>query len=327
MGDNPASGRDGRRAVDLEHPLAGCDALTDLLYAQSGARDWGLPREKFVAALERSIRKRFSTGALLQHELKEYLDTLHLVDLALACACCEACDAAWEYFVATYRGYLRAAARSILRGAAGSEELADSLFADLYGLTDDRGRECSLFRYFHGRSALKTWLRAVLAQRHVDAIRGARRFESLPEEEGETGKRVSPNVTPPAADPHRHRYMALFTAALESALEELVLRDRERLRLYYAEQQTLAEIGRLLGEHESSVSRNLERVRRELRSKVEEILRSGRLGRVGHAARPGLSDAEIALCLEYAAADAPIDLDKLFSAKDVRGEKTGRQER
>ena len=43
-----------------------------------------------------------------------------------------------------------------------AEELADSLFAELYGLSaEKRG---SLLRYFHGRSSLKTWLRAVLAQ-------------------------------------------------------------------------------------------------------------------------------------------------------------------
>ena len=53
--------------------------------------------------------------------------------------------------------------------------------------------------------------------------------------------------------------------------------DRKRLELYYARGKTLAEIGRLLREHESSASRHLERTRRELRAKVEECLRSGQL--------------------------------------------------
>ena len=35
--------------------------------------------------------------------------------------------------------------------------------------SDDRGERRSLFRYFQGRSSLATWLRAVLAQRYVDA--------------------------------------------------------------------------------------------------------------------------------------------------------------
>ena len=39
------------------------------------------------------------------------------------------------------------------------------------------------FRYFHGRSSLSTWLRAVLSQRHVDRLRSARRQDPLPEDE------------------------------------------------------------------------------------------------------------------------------------------------
>ena len=78
---------------------------------------------------------------------------------------------------------------------------------------------------------------------------------------------------------------------------------------------TLAEIGRLLGEHESSVSRNLERIRRELRSTVESALRSGRAAANGSQAEPGLSDEEISVCFQYASEDAPIDLDKLFPTR------------
>src|SRR5262249_6315859 len=110
----------------------------------------------------------------------------------------------------------------------------------------------------------------------------------------------------------RTRYLALLTGAFDAALASLDSRDLERLRLYYAEQQTLAEIGRALGEHESSVSRNLDRIRRELRDTVEALLRKGRPAENGISSQPGLSDAEIALCFQYASEDAPIDLAKLF---------------
>jgi RNA polymerase sigma factor (sigma-70 family) len=327
MSDHQASRPHGKDSVNLVSPLAGFDGLVESLYTQSWASRWNLSRSCFNAALESSIRKRFSTGALSAKELEEYLATLHLEDLALSSACAEGSDSAWEYFIATYRSYLRAAARSILRGASGSEELADSLFADLYGLVDGKRGDCSLFRYFHGRSALKTWLRAVLAQRHIDVIRAARRFESLPEADAENGKQMPrrDSVTQPG-DPHRDRYIALFTAALQASLNQLERQDKDRLRLYYAEQQTLAEIGRCLGEHESSVSRHLDRIRRELRNRVEAILSTGRALVDGDAAKRGLSDAEIAFCFEYASADAPIDLDKLFPAKDQPGPKIGRRE-
>ncbi len=69
-----------------------------------------------------------------------------------------------------------------------------------------------------------------------------------------------------------------------------------------------------------SVSRNLERIRRELRECVEETLRQdvprgeamGHDAEANRAAERGLSDAQIALCFEYATEDAPIDFNLLF---------------
>jgi RNA polymerase sigma-70 factor, ECF subfamily len=297
-------------------PLAGSERLVEQLYGLARASHWELPQERFSAALARSAQKRFAHAAPNREKLEEYLGGLHLEDLALACACMEGCEAAWEFFVSTYRGYLRAAAAAILRSSAGSAnacELADSLFAELYGLADGKRGERSLLRYFHGRSSLKTWLRAVLAQRHVDNIRAVRRFDTL--EEGDT--RPTQRLNPPETqtlpvDPHRGRYLELFSRALHAALDQLEPRDHQRLLLYYAEEQTLAAIGKRLGEHESSVSRNLDRVRRDLRSTVEEKLRTGRAAVNGFAAEAGLSDAEIALCFEYAGENTPLDLQKLF---------------
>jgi RNA polymerase sigma factor (sigma-70 family) len=186
-----------------------------------------------------------------------------------------------------------------------------------------------LFRYFHGRSSLKTWLRAVLAQRHIDAIRSASRFTELDNDTiHRSDSRISrltltSNDAPALRDPHRERYVALFTRMLQDALGLLDPRDKERLGLYYADELTLAEIGRLLGEHESSVSRNLDRVRRALRCEVEAALRNGRVAASGSQAEPGLSDEEISLCFEYASEDAPIDLDKLFPARGPGAERLG----
>src|SRR5205807_6091327 len=126
-------------------------------------------------------------------------------------------------------------------------------------------------------------------------------------------------------DPHRERYVASFTRALGAALDLLEPQEKERLRLYYAEEKTLAEIGRLLGEHESSVSRHLDRVRRDLRQSVEEILRHGLGAANGSAVQPGLSDAEIALCFEYSAGEIPIDLDKLLPRAKFPGPAAGKR--
>jgi RNA polymerase sigma-70 factor, ECF subfamily len=303
--------------------LNGCEELIDRLYEEAGAKRWGLPRESFAAALVRSARKRFPDSQPRLSELEEYLGSLHLEDLALACACGEGLAAAWEEFVAGYRSYLRASAAAILRCSAAAPEaceLADSLFAELYGLADGKRAERSLFRYFHGRSSLKTWLRAVLAQRRVDAVRAAKKFDSLDVPDGETKLRRPDGAGmqhPP--DPHQAEYLRLCHQALEAALDTLPSRDLACLRLYYAEEKTLAQIGLLRGEHESSVSRNLERIRRAIRVQVEETLRRGGIRPDGLAGQKGLSEEQIALCFEYAAADAPIDLNQLLKERGHAG--------
>src|SRR5713101_994239 len=308
--------------------LTRLQSLVDQLFAASGATSWGLPRGLFAAALEHSASKRFGEESPGAGKIEEYLSTLHLQDLALACACAEGRAHAWDHFVATFRGYMRSAAGAILRcppSSPNARELADSLLAELYGLAEGNRAEHSLFRYFHGRSSLKTWLRAVLAQRHVDAIRAGARLTELPDEQSAMKRRDSPDGAraQPAPDPHRERYLALFTCTIEVALGLLDPRDRERLRLYYAEEQTLAEIARKFGEHESSVSRNLERIRRQLRHDLEEVLRKGRSGANGVSGEPGLSEAEISLCFEYAAEEVPIDFAKLFPLTGAQKPKTG----
>ena len=284
-------------------------AILESLYAESCAAQWGLALAQFATALERSLGKRFANTLPDCNHLVEYLRTLHLWDLALAAACLEGSESAWEYFVREFRSPLRAAAGAITKGSragANAQELADSLFAELYGLVDGKRGERSLFRYFHGRSSLKTWLRAILAQRHVDQLRHSRRWESLDQGDGQEPKPLpESNAVPPSLDPHRERYLQRFVAALQLSLASLDGTDRQRLELYYARQETLAEIGRQMGEHESSVSRNLERIRHELRARVEEYLQ-------GQAA---FSEAQIALCFQYASEDVPIDFRNLFPEK------------
>lgn len=285
--------------------LASCEPLVASLYSQSGATRWGLSKVQFADGLERGLRRRFQEGWPSRERLEEYLLTLHLEDLSLATACLEGCEAAWEYFVQEYRGYLRAAAGAITKASrhgANPQELADSLFSDLFGLMDGKRGERSMFRYFHGRSSLKTWLRAVLAQRHVDHIRARRRWESLDAEDGERPELPPELARQPLLDPHRAHYLSCFSSALQHGLKKLPPTDRERLELYYARQMKLAEIGRQLGEHESSVSRHLDRIRGELRALTEQHLREAF----------SLSEAEIQQCFEYAAEDAPIDFRQMF---------------
>jgi RNA polymerase sigma-70 factor len=299
----------------------GCRPAIARLFQECGAGKWDLASELFEAAIGRSCAKQFAFVKIPAdvEKIHDYFGTLHVADLGLACACAEGSEAAWNEFVTDYRGPLRTAATAILRVSSADPaaiELADSLFADLYGMGEGKTGGRSLFRYFYGRSSLKTWLRAVLAQRHVDMIRAGKKFDSL-EDEGEDGKsrRVPELVSAELpADPHREEYLTRFREALAAALRSLEAPDEKRLRLYYVEEQTLAEIGGELGEHESSVSRNLERIRKELRSAVEQRLRAGS-GVVNGGSTRGMDEAQMRLCIEYAAQDAALDFGKLFGSR------------
>lgn len=311
---------------DAASLLAEVQLQLDSLYSESRASRWYISPQQFRSAIERSVCRRFSDSPISRPALEEYLATLHIEDLALATACMHGSESAWEYFVHTYRPYLRASAAVITRNSIAGTDLADSLFAELYGLVDGKQGEASPLRYFHGRSSLKTWLRTVLAQRHVDRLRQTRRWQPLEREDGTEKPLIMEDTTMPSLDPHRGVYLRRFLYALSVCLAALDNDDRKRLELYYAREKTLAEIGRVLGEHESSVSRNLERARKQLRKKVEDCLRAGARTDGTSQGFPAMSEAEIALCFQYAAEDAPIDFRQLFPEKRPEKSEAGRKE-
>ncbi len=294
--------------------------LVEWLLAKTEAARWGLTRARFAEALERSVEHRFRSASPTAAEVAAYLESLHVEDLALACACSDGNEQAWDDFVRRYREDLYAAARAITScrgnspaaaGEAQARELADSLYAELYGLAEHAPRRRSLLDYFHGRSKLSTWLRAVLARRHIDALRAAQHTEPLGEkEEAYIAETLRAHGSPVLPDPDRARYLDLLQTALLEALAALGPRDRLRLAYYYVHERTLAEIGRILGEHEATASRNLERTRRELRKEVERILR----------AEKRLADAQIRLCFEYAMEEWPYDLTSALGVADAPGE-------
>ena len=274
------------------------------LYAKSGAARWAISEQTFRAVLTRSAAKTLGVVARETDRLERYVSALHLEDLALAAACESGNDAAWDHFVLEFRPVLYRAADALSPGG-GARELADAIYADLYGLQERDGERRSLLRYFHGRSSLATWLRAVLAQRHVDAMRSARRLEPIEDEAGTT---EIPSATP-AADPDRHRFLALVKVTLLRAIASLPDRDRLRLGWYYRENLTLAQIGRLLKEHEATVSRQLARTRRTIRTEVERLLRT----------EHGMSDAAIAQCFESTIEDpGMLDVGELLGSSPGR---------
>jgi len=275
--------------------------LARRLHGRADAGRWGLSVEDFAATLARSVASRYRDQSPSPREIEQYAESLHVEDLALACACARGREPAWEHFVLGFRPALLAAARSSAPPDL-ARDLADSIYADLFGVEERDGVRRSLFDYYHGRSTLGGWLRAVLAQRAVDHARAARRIEPLPEGDGDP--RIARDDGPPDVD--RSRHLPLVRRALGAALAGLAPRDRLRLALYYTQQMTLAAAGRALGESEATVSRKLERTRRELRRVIERRLRED----------DRLNDAQVAACFEYARTDPAFDLNRALPPRD-----------
>jgi RNA polymerase sigma factor (sigma-70 family) len=268
------------------------------LYRDSGAERWGVNPATLKAALDRSVAKAFSGRTPSRDEVDRYARSLHLADLALACACGEGHDAAWDHFVTMLRPVLYRAADA-LDASGGAREVADTIYGELFSR--------SLFRYFHGRSSLSTWLRSLLAQRYVDRYRETRRMEPLADESAVAAARE------PAPNPDRARYAAAMQAVLTAAVAGLAPRDRLRLRCYYAEEMTLAQIGRVTREHEATVSRQLARIRKHLRASIERGLHDDH----------GFSPAEISECISSAVDDAgALDLAELLGRKKSDAERS-----
>jgi len=309
--------------ASLDQFLAQYKHLAGELHATAMCARWGLPEKVFAECLRRSAGKRFGGAQPVPGEVEAYLKSLHLEDLALACACSEGIEKAWEFFMAHFRQDLRHAASAMLRGSghaddARAEELADSLYAELYGVRSNAdGRRKSLFEYFHGRSKLSTWLRAVLAQKQVDMFRTSGKTVSLESEmEGEAPRELASRAESVPADPDRQMYLGRFDRALSTALASLMPRERTILACYYVDQLTLAEIGRLLREHESTVSRQLERMRRTLRDGVTQALQREIPACNGRPAEPALDGSQVELVFEYAVEDWPFDLSQALTATE-----------
>lgn len=235
------------------------------LYARAKAESFGIGREQFARLLQ-SIADKYAPGAS-QVDLRLLYSSLRVEELVLARACAAGHETAWEIFLTRYREKLYDAAHAITRDDATGRELADSLYADLYGTRlREGGERVSKLDSYTGRGSLEGWLRTVLAQEFVNRYRAGRRDVSLEEREEEGHQLAAPRQeTTAAPDP-------LLAPAIDEALAALSAEERFILASYYLDGRTLAQIARLLRVHESTISRKVERIAAGLRKKILEAL-------------------------------------------------------
>jgi len=237
------------------------ESLLAALYEKSEARKYAMDEKDFAAILL-AIAQRYLSADVDEAGVRDFYLSLRVNELALARACAAGNEQAWEDFMLRYREKLHDAALSITREDSKARELAGSIYADLYGANNREGARVSKLSYYSGRGSLEGWLRTVLAQSHVNAYRGTRRNVSL-EEEAESGKQFAGEDPEPVSevDPR-------LNAVTDEALAALSPEDRCILSCYFLDHLTLARIASILGVHESTVSRKLEKLVRALRKEI-----------------------------------------------------------
>jgi RNA polymerase sigma-70 factor len=290
-------------ATSLEQFLESYRDTIDRLYSFSNAAAWHVSQSSFASALWRSFDRRFGAdaSAIKRADAVSFLDSIHAADLALAIGCRDGDAAAWRHLVATYRAPVDAFARAVLGNSSRTSEIADSLWADLYGLRGSNGDRRSPLDHYGGRSSLMSWMRVVVTRLEADQWRATRRMEPLDEtRDGNSG--VLDNGTT-SHDPDRARLIGALERSLSDAVNALSPDDRLRLSYYYVQDLTLAQTAALMREHESSASRNLARTRTAIRECVTRTLRR----------EYRFSDDQIEQCFEYATGDWPFDLGRMLA--------------
>jgi RNA polymerase sigma-70 factor (ECF subfamily) len=236
--------------------------LAGELYAKSGGDKLGLTPGSFAEILC-AVAMKYLTSEAGHSEARNFLLTLHVDDLALARACAAGDNSAWELFLTRYREKLYHYALRIAREESAARDLADGLYAELYGTATRQGARVSKLASFTGRGSLDGWLRTVLAQEFVNRYRRAKRLVSL-DEEIEEGTQFAAPEPDPAPSVYSNRLESLTDGALATLPSE----DRLILSAYYLDGRPLAEVGRMLGVHESTISRKVDKLAKSLRKKI-----------------------------------------------------------
>lgn len=236
--------------------------LAGELYAKSGGDKLGLTRGSFAEILC-AVAMKYLTSEAGPSEARNFLLTLRVDDLALARACAAGDNSAWELFLIRYREKLYHYALRIAREDSAARDLAESLYAELYGTATREGERISKLASFTGRGSLDGWLRTVLAQEFVNRYRRAKRLVSL-DDEIEEGTQFAAPEPGPAPSVYSSRLASLTDGALAALPSE----DRLILSAYYLDGHPLSEVGRMLGVHESTISRKVDKLAKALRKKI-----------------------------------------------------------
>ena len=290
------------------------EAIEHLISRAENAR--GLTGENVSMRVRASLDKYLlrDTPDAANNEIKEFIGELRADDLCLVLACEQGDESAWENLVTNFDSAVKSAARKISSNNEDAEDLASSIWAELYGLrTDADGNKKSKLAYYSGRGSLAGWLRAVVSQLAIDQFRKQSKFVQIEED------REFENLANEAAGNDNNHFASrgenpeeLFahgqaesdvSEALQAAIAGLEAEDRLIVKLYYFDDLKLKDIAATFGYHEATASRKLTRVQAEIRKGVEKNLRS----------RHGWTESEVKRHLSDTAASLGLNLETMFA--------------
>ena len=242
-----------------------------------------LAREHLAPRISAAVDKYLlrDDPQISEAEIAKFIDELQADDLCLIIACERGDENAWNDLVERFTTTVRSAARSASSNEDAAEDLAQSIWAELYGLrTRKDGAPASKLAYYSGRGSLAGWLRAVVGQLAVDTFRKQSRLVQTEEDtdldrlahDASVSEVFSSGIPTPEESISNRFAQSDMQQALNTAVQELAADDRLLVKLYYFDNLRLREAGAVLGVHEATASRRLTRIQTDLRKRVTKIL-------------------------------------------------------
>jgi RNA polymerase sigma-70 factor, ECF subfamily len=267
-------------------------------------------RPRVIAVVE----KYLGSDELQTAEVKAFVDEIRADELCLIIACEKGDEKAWEDLVRDFDATVKSAARKMTSSSEDADDLASSIWAELYGLRiDAEGKKKSKLAYYSGRGSLAGWLRAVVSQLAIDEFRKQaifvqveedREFENLANEAGnDKNNHFVAHTDTPEEIFASGQTAGDVTDALSAAIDGLEAEDRLILKMYYFDDLKLKEIAATFGYHEATASRKLTRIQAEIRKLVEKGLKE----------RHGWTENEVKSHLSETAASLGINLETMFA--------------
>lgn len=237
---------------------------------------------RLAAAVEKYLLRHDPNTTV--EDISSFADEMQAEDLCLIIACERGDEKAWNQLVERFTATVRSAARSASSNEDAAEDLAQSIWAELYGLRSRKdGTTAGKLAYYSGRGSLAGWLRAVVSQLAIDMFRKQSRLVQTEEDVdldrlarnaplGELQTAVVSGLHNPEQSISNRFAQSDMQEALSVAIKELSSEDRLLVKLYYFDNLRLREAGTVLGVHEATASRRLSKVHSELRKRVGDIL-------------------------------------------------------